>query len=57
MSEEQVEAVMRKIESFYFDDGEDSGEEQFNKFAAKHAHMFEEGCDAKESENKLEYHF
>ena len=46
---------MQKIEAFYFDDGEDSGEEQFNRFAEKHSHLFDEECDAKESENKLEY--
>lgn len=27
----------------------------FNRFAAKHAHLFEEGCNAFETENKLEY--
>lgn len=33
---------MAKIESFYFDDSEDSGEAMFNKFAEKYAHLFEE---------------
>ena len=54
-SGDKVAAAMKLIEDFYFEDGEDSGEEQFNKFAAKHAHMFEVDCDAKEMENKLEY--
>ena len=52
--DEKLTEVMEKIEEFYFSDGEDSGEAVFNKFAAKHAHMFDENCDAVESENKLE---
>lgn len=45
---------MEKIEEFYFGDGEENGESVFNGFAAKHAHLFDEDCDAVESENKLE---
>eukprot|EP00352_Strombidinopsis_acuminata_P005875 CAMPEP_0176371958 /NCGR_PEP_ID=MMETSP0126-20121128/25063_1 /TAXON_ID=141414 ORGANISM="Strombidinopsis acuminatum, Strain SPMC142" /NCGR_SAMPLE_ID=MMETSP0126 /ASSEMBLY_ACC=CAM_ASM_000229 /LENGTH=99 /DNA_ID=CAMNT_0017731625 /DNA_START=25 /DNA_END=324 /DNA_ORIENTATION=+ len=60
MSSEQereaiISKVMEKVEAFYFEDGGDGGEEIFNKFAAKHAGLFEEGCDANETENKLEY--
>ncbi len=41
MSDEQiVETCMNKIESFYFSDGEDSGEAIFNKFAEKHSALF-----------------
>ena len=46
---------MGKIEAFYFDDGEESGEAIFNRFAAKHAHLFPEEMDADEAEQKLEY--
>ena len=52
--QEKLEKVMYKIEAFYFDDGEDSGEAIFNRFAAKHAHLFDNGCDALSDENKLE---
>ena len=54
-NQEIIEVVMSKIESFYFADGEDSGEAIFKSFASKHAELFEEGCDALGSENKLEY--
>lgn len=54
-TDEKLSQVMEKIEEFYFSDGEESGEAVFNKFAAKHAHLFQEGCDATESENKLEH--
>ena len=47
--------VMNKIESFYFEDGEESGEAIFNSFAAKHEALFLEECDAEGMENKLEY--
>jgi hypothetical protein len=40
MNEEKLQEVMQKIEEFYFDDGEDSGEQIFNRFAEKHAHLF-----------------
>lgn len=46
---------MNKIESFYFEDGEESGEAIFNAFAAKHQALFLEECDAEGMENKLEY--
>ena len=45
---------MNKIESFYFEDGEESGEQIFNAFALKHEHLFEDECDAQGMENKLE---
>ncbi len=54
MAEDKISQVMEKVEEFYFGDGEDTGEVIFNKFAAKHAHLFDEDCDAVESENKLE---
>ncbi len=46
---------MENIEQFYFDDGENSGEAIFNKWAAKHASKFDEDFDAEGGENKLEY--
>jgi hypothetical protein len=52
--EDKLTEVMEKIEDFYFGEGEDSGEAIFNRFAEKHSHLFEEGCDAVETENKLE---
>ena len=51
---EKVGEVMEKIENFYFDEGDDSGEQIFNRFAEKYAHMFDEGCNAEANENKLE---
>ena len=55
VSEEQVQQIMNDIEMFYFSDGDDSGEAIFNRFAEKHHESFEEGCDATQMENKLEY--
>ncbi len=52
--DDKVAKVMEKVEDFYFGDGEENGEVIFNKFAAKHAQLFDENCDAVESENKLE---
>jgi hypothetical protein len=54
MDEEKLREVMQRVEEFYFEDGEDSGEEIFNRFAEKYAHLFEEGLHAHEVENKLE---
>jgi len=45
-SQEIVEMVMNAIEDFYFDDGPESGEAIFNAFAAKHAALFAEDCEA-----------
>ena len=50
-----ISKVMENIESFYFDDGENSGEVIFNKWAAKHASKFDEDFDAEGGENKLEF--
>lgn len=52
--QEIIKNVMSNIEAFYFDDGDTSGEKVFNEFASKHQHLFEDGCDAEEMENKLE---
>ena len=46
---------MGAIEDFYYGDSETSGEAIFKAFAAKHAELFEDGCDALGTENKLEY--
>jgi len=46
---------MSKIESFYFEDGPDSGEAIFNTFAEKHQHLFPDDMDADATEQKLEY--
>ena len=54
MADETIQGVMEKIENFYFEDNEEGGEQIFNKFAEKHAALFDEDCDAKETENKLE---
>lgn len=54
MDEDKLKEVMEKVEAFYFGDEEDSGEEIFNKFAAKYAHLFDESIDAHNVENKLE---
>ncbi len=54
MADDKLEEIMNRIESFYFDDGEDSGEAQFAKFASKYSHLFDEECDAQNTENKLE---
>ena len=51
----KMQEVMEKVESFYFDEGEDSGEQMFNRFAEKYAAIFEKDCDATTMENKLEY--
>ena len=53
-NEEVGGMVMNAIENFYFDDGPESGEAIFNAFAAKHAALFSDNCDAVETENKLE---
>jgi hypothetical protein len=45
---------MQKIEDFYFEESDESGEAVFNKFAEKHAHLFDEGCNALDGESKLE---
>ena len=50
----KLEEVMSKIEEFYFNDGEDSGETMFNTFAKNHAHLFEEKFNALDGESKLE---
>ncbi len=55
MADDKVELAMEKVEEFFFDDNEETGGEAiFNKFAAKHGSLFDEGCDAKSTENKLE---
>ena len=46
---------MARVEAFYFEDGPESGEAIFEAFAGKHAALFEDNCDALQSENKLEY--
>ena len=46
MADDKIAQVMEKVEEFYFGDGEENGEVIFNKFAAKHAAMFDAECDA-----------
>ena len=46
---------MEKIEKFYFEDGDESGEAVFNKFAEKYADKFDDDFDATGGENKLEF--
>ena len=50
-----IDEVMARVEAFYFEDGPESGEAIFEAFASKHAELFEDNCDALQSENKLEY--
>ena len=52
---EVVEKVMARVEQFYMGDGEDSGEQIFNRFAQKHAHLFEQDFEVDGTEQKLEY--
>ena len=55
MAEDKIELAMEKVEEFFFDDdAETGGEAIFNKFAEKYAVLFDEGCNAKDTENKLE---
>jgi len=54
MEEDKLSLVMDKIEEFYFGEDENSGEQVFNRFAEKHAHLFEDGFYAQHGENKLE---
>ena len=54
MVEDKMHGVMEKIESFYFSEGDDSGEAMFNAFAHKYASHFEKDCSAVDGENKLE---
>ena len=47
---------MSKIEEFYMSNGSNSAEEIFDKFAVKHAAIFDgDFADAENVENKLEY--
>ena len=49
---ELVEKVMTALEKFY-DDGNESGEDMFNKFASQHAHHFSKESSATGGENNL----
>jgi|LauGreDrversion4_2_1035121.scaffolds.fasta_scaffold94545_2 hypothetical protein len=49
---ELVEKVMTALEKFY-DDGNESGEDMFNKFASEHAHLFSKESSATGGENNL----
>ena len=49
-----VDTVMGKIEDFYFGDAENNGEQLFYNFAKDKHTIFEDGCDAEETENKVE---
>ncbi len=46
MDEDKIQRIMDKVDEFYFGDDENSGEEIFNRFAAKHASLFEAGFNA-----------
>ena len=41
---------MAQVESFYMGEGENNGEQIFNEFAKKHAHLFEGEFTNDESE-------
>ena len=49
-----VDKVMTKIEDFYFGDAENNGEALFYSFAENKHQVFEDDCDAEETENKVE---
>lgn len=51
----RMSAAMSRIETFYFEDGEEAGETLFNRFAGKHAHLFHASSSAEGEENKLEH--
>lgn len=55
MEMEYLERVMRKVEDFYFGDGECTGEQLFNAFAKKHSHHFSASMNVTETENKIEH--
>ena len=53
---EIVEKVMGEVEVFWMSDDENSGEAIFNKFAEKHAAVFDGAyADPENNDNKLEY--
>ena len=52
---ETIEKVMSKVEQFYMGEGEECGEAIFNKFAEKHASLFEGDFEGEDAEQKLEY--
>ena len=54
MEDTKFNALVEKIEEYYFSEGEDSGEEMFKAFAKKHAAIFEDEFKATDGENKLE---
>jgi hypothetical protein len=55
MDSQYLDRVMRKVEDFYFGDGDCTGEHLFNTFAKRHAHLFSASMKATEFENKLEH--
>lgn len=55
MNSQYLDRVMRKVEDFYFGDGECTGEQIFNTFAKRHAHLFTAESKATGAENKLEH--
>ena len=54
MAQTLVDSVMEKIEEFYFSDGDDGGEELFNKFASSNHETFDATFLAEGGENKME---
>ena len=54
LPQDLVDRVMNKIEDFYFGDGENTGETLFYNFAQSKHQIFEDGCDAELTENKVE---
>jgi len=50
-----MSTAMSRIESFYFEDGEEAGETLFNRFASKYSQLFSASSSAEGEENKLEH--
>ena len=40
--QEIIEKIMNEVESLFFGEGENSGEEKFKAFADQYAHLFED---------------
>ena len=49
-----IDRVLDKVEDFYYEEGENSGQALFAGFASQHHEQFVEDCNAQEQENKPE---
>lgn len=53
-NDEIVKTFMQALEKFY-DQGDETGKNMFDKFAGEHAHLFTKDSDAFEGENNLKW--